>query len=188
MRRIEAITGPEAVAYMRDHDRRLHDAAGVLRVPPERVADSVRALRDAAGESSSAPPRPAANGSAAVDVDQLAAQAAELAGAKILTAAVTVADGDALLKLADRLKAKLGDAAIVLGSAGDGRVDLVASVAPSLVERGVKAGEIIKLAAAEVGGGGGGRDTMARAGGRDPDRLDDAIGAAQRAIESALSG
>ena len=110
------------------------------------------------------------------------------AGAKILTAAVTVADGDALLKLADRLKAKLGDAAIVLGRAGDGRVDLIASVAPSLVGRGVKAGEIIKLAAAEVGGGGGGRDTMARAGGRDPERLDDAISAAQRAIESALAG
>jgi alanyl-tRNA synthetase len=100
---------------------------------------------------------------------------------------VTVADGDALLKLADRLKAKLGDAAIVLGRAGDGRVDLIASVAPSLVGRGVKAGEIIKLAAAEVGGGGGGRDTMARAGGRDPERLADAISAAQRAIESALT-
>ena len=98
-----------------------------------------------------------------------------------------VADGDALLALADRLKAKLGDAAIVLGRAGDGRVDLVASVSPALVARGVKAGEIIKLAAAEVGGGGGGRDTMARAGGRDPSRLDAAISAAQRAIETALA-
>jgi alanyl-tRNA synthetase len=187
VRRIEAITGPAAVDYMRDHDRRLQDAAGVLRVPPERVADSVRELRDHVRELERAA-KAGGNGSAAVDVDQLAAQAAETAGAKILTAAVTVADGDALLKLADRLKAKLGDAAIVLGRAGDGRVDLVASVAPSLVGRGVKAGEIIKLAAAEVGGGGGGRDTMARAGGRDPERLDDAISAAQRAIESALAG
>ena len=186
VRRIEAITGPEAVAYMRDHDRRLHDAAGVLRVPPERVADSVRELREQLRELERAA-KAGANGSAGVDVDQLAAQAAETAGATILAAAVTVADGDALLKLADRLKAKLGDAAIVLGRAGDGRVDLIASVAPSLVGRGVKAGEIIKIAAAEVGGGGGGRDTMARAGGRDPERLEDAIVAAQRAIESALS-
>jgi alanyl-tRNA synthetase len=186
VRRIEAITGPEAVAYMRDHDRRLHDAAGVLRVPPERVADSVRALREQLRELERAA-KSVANGSGGVDVDQLAAQATEIAGALVLTAAVSVADGDALLALADRLKAKLGDAAIVLGRAGDGRVDLIASVAPSLVGRGVKAGEIIKLAAAEVGGGGGGRDTMARAGGRDPERLDDAIVVAQRAIESALS-
>ena len=139
VRRIEAITGPEAVAYMRDHDRQLHDAAGVLRVPPERVADSVRALREQLRELERAA-KAGANGSAGVDVDQLAAQAAETAGATILTAAVTVADGDALLKLADRLKAKLGDAAIVLGRAGDGRVDLIASVAPSLVGAGRQGG------------------------------------------------
>jgi alanyl-tRNA synthetase len=186
VRRIEAITGPEAVAYMRDHDRRLHNAASVLRVPPERVADSVRALREQLRELERTV-KAGTNGSAGVDVDQLAAKAAETAGATVLTAAVTVADGEALLKLADQLKAKLGDAAIVLGRAGDGRVDLIASVAASLVGRGVKAGEIIKVAAAEVGGGGGGRDTMARAGGRDPDRLEHAINAAQRAIESALT-
>ena len=106
----------------------------------------------------------------------------------MLTAAVEVADGQALLELVDRLKGKLGDAAIVLGSAGDGRVDLVASVAPALVERGVRAGEIIKIAAREVGGGGGGRDTLARAGGRDPEQLAAAISAARVAIEAALDG
>ena len=74
----------------------------------------------------------------------------------------------------------------LLGRAEEGRVDLVVSVAPALVARGVKAGVIVKLAAAEVGGGGGGRDTMARAGGRDPERLPEAISAAQAAIEAAL--
>jgi len=187
VRRIEAITGPEAVAFMRERERQLQDAAGVLRVPPERVVDSVRALREQLRELERSA-KGGGNGSAAtVDVDELVARAGDAGGAKVLTAAVAVADGDALLKLADRLKAKLGDAAIVLGRAGDGRVDLIASVSPALVGRGVKAGEIIKLAAAEVGGGGGGRDTMARAGGRDPARLDDAISAAQRAIESALT-
>ena len=88
----------------------------------------------------------------------------------------------------DRLKGKLGDAAIVLGSAGEGRVDLVASVAPALVQRGVRAGEIVKIAAREVGGGGGGRDTLARAGGRHPEQLPAAIGAARAAIEAALAG
>ena len=63
---------------------------------------------------------------------------------------------------------------------------LVASVAPELVERGGRAGAVVKAAAEVVGGGGGGRDTMAQAGGRDPERLDDAIAAARAAIESAL--
>jgi alanyl-tRNA synthetase len=111
-----------------------------------------------------------------------------LDGARVLIASVDVADGKALLGLADRLKAKLGDAAIVLGSPGDDHVDLVASVAPSLVSRGVRAGEVVKLAAAAVGGGGGGRDTLARAGGRDPAKLPAALDAAREAIESALAG
>ena len=106
----------------------------------------------------------------------------------MLAEAVAAPDGQALLEIVDRLKGKLGDAAIVLGSAGEGRVDLVASVAPALVQRGVRAGEIVKLAAQEVGGGGGGRDTLARAGGRDPDRLQEAIIAARTAIEAALDG
>ncbi len=105
----------------------------------------------------------------------------------MLTAAAEVPDGDALLALSDRLKGRLGDAAIVLGRAGKGKVDLVVSVAPALVARGVRAGQVIKLAAAEVGGGGGGRDTMARAGGRDPDRLPEALRAARAAIEAALT-
>jgi alanyl-tRNA synthetase len=63
----------------------------------------------------------------------------------------------------------------------------VASVAPSLVERGLRAGEIVKVAAAVTGGGGGGRDTLARAGGRDPDKLPEALAAAREAIEKALA-
>ena len=100
---------------------------------------------------------------------------------------VAAGEGDELLALADRLKGKLADAVIVLGSAGEDRVDLVASVAPSLVGRGLRAGQIVKLAAGAVGGGGGGRDTFARAGGRDVDKLPAAIEAARAAIEAALA-
>jgi alanyl-tRNA synthetase len=123
----------------------------------------------------------------AVDVDELAAGALTVRDAQVLVATVEVPDAQALLQVVDRLKGKLGDAAIVLGRPGDGRVDLVASVAPALVARGVKAGEIVKVAAEHVGGGGGGRDTLARAGGRDPDQLPAAIEAALNAIEAALS-
>ena len=106
----------------------------------------------------------------------------------MLTARAEVPDAKALLELADRLKGRLGDAAILLGAAADGRVHLVASVAPELVQRGVKAGAVVKVAAETVGGGGGGRDTMAQAGGRDPEKLDDAIAAGRAAIEAALAG
>ncbi|HWX52643.1 MAG TPA: DHHA1 domain-containing protein, partial [Solirubrobacteraceae bacterium] len=84
------------------------------------------------------------------------------------------------------LRGRLKDAAIVLGAAADGRAHLVVSVSPPLVERGLKAGAIVKLAAEVVGGGGGGRDTMAQAGGRDPEKLGDAIAAARAEIESVL--
>jgi alanyl-tRNA synthetase len=187
VRRIEAITGPEAVSFVRARDRELEQAAERLRVPAVRVAESVERLSDQVRQLERQVRRAtAANG--AVDVDGLVSSATQVDGASILTAIVPVADGQALLELADRLKGRLGDAAIVLGRADTERVDLVASVAPALVARGVRAGEIIKVAAAAVGGGGGGRDTLARAGGRDPDQLPAAISAAHAAIEAALAG
>jgi alanyl-tRNA synthetase len=187
VRRIEAITGPAAVVFMRERDRELGRAADTLRVPAERVAEAVVQISDRVRELERAARRsPAQNGS--LDIDELAAGAVRAGGANVLAAAVQASDGEALLQIVDRLKGKLGDAAIVLGSAGDGRVDLVASVAPSLVERGVRAGEIVKIAAQQVGGGGGGRDTLARAGGRDPEQLPAAISAARAAIEAALGG
>jgi alanyl-tRNA synthetase len=186
VRRIEAITGPEAVAMMRARDQELESAARQLRVPPERVVESVVQLRERVEELEREVKRGRAGADDGVDLDALAAGAKEIGGARVLTAVVTAADGDALLALADRLKAALGEAAIVLGRGGDGRVDLLASVAPALVARGVKAGTVIKAAAIQVGGGGGGRDTMARAGGRDPDKLPAAMQAAEAAIEAAL--
>ena len=95
----------------------------------------------------------------------------EVGGASVLAAAVEVADAKALLDVA---RPRQGPARATRRScsarAADGRVHLVASVAPELVERGVKAGAIVKAAAEVVGGGGGGRDTLAQAGGRDPER------------------
>ena len=76
----------------------------------------------------------------------------------------------------------------MLGTVVDGRVHLVAAVTPALVARGVKAGAIVKAAAQVAGGGGGGRDTMAQAGGKDPEALPDAIAAARAAIVAALAG
>ena len=131
---------------------------------------------------------PGEAGGGGVDMDALAAQAEEIDGAKVLTAIVEGLDAKALLDTVDRVKGRLGEAAILLGTAADGRVHLMASVAPELVTRGVKAGAVVKAAAQAVGGGGGGRDTMAQAGGRDPEKLGEAIEAARTAIRTALAG
>jgi alanyl-tRNA synthetase len=182
VRRIEAVTGPEAVTLLRSHDDLVRQAASALRTSPEQVPAKVADLQAQLKQAAKSGPT---NG--AVDVGALAGHAEEVAGARVLTSTVEVPDAKALLDAADRLKNSLGDAAIVLGAVTDGKVSLIASVAPSLVERGVKAGELVKVAAKIVGGGGGGRDTMAQAGGRDPEKLDDALAAARASIESTLA-
>jgi alanyl-tRNA synthetase len=187
VRRIEALSGPAAVELLRSHDTILAELAGELRTRPEEASGAVRALveerrrlereiKQGGGASSTGP-----------DAGEIAARAVEVSGVKVLAAVVEVADAKALLELTDRVKGKLGEAAILLGAAADGRVHLVASVAPELVGRGLKAGAIVKSAAEVVGGGGGGRDTMAQAGGRDPEKLDQAIAAGAAAIEAALT-
>jgi alanyl-tRNA synthetase len=192
VRRIEALTGPEAVALLRSHDRALAEIARVVRARPDDAADAVttlfserRELERRLKEAGSAAGGPA--GAAATDVDALAARAEDVAGARVLATAVQASDAKTLLEIADRVKGRLGsDAAVLLGTAVDGRVHLVASVAPALVERGVRAGMVVKAAAEAVGGGGGGRDTMAQAGGREPEKLPDAIAAGRAVIAVAL--
>jgi alanyl-tRNA synthetase len=185
VRRIEAVTGPVAVAIARQHGSALGAVAKALRVTPENVPAAVEDLRTRAKDLEKQLKQGASAGGA-VDEDALVAAAVPLNGGSFIATTVDGVTGQDLLDLADRLKAKLGDAAVVLGAVSEDKVDLVASVSPTLVERGVKAGEIVRAAAAEVGGGGGGKDTAARAGGRQVDRLPDAIRTARQAIEAAL--
>jgi alanyl-tRNA synthetase len=118
---------------------------------------------------------------------QLAGEAAERDGLRVVTARCDLPDRDQLLELSDRIKSALGDGAVVLGSATDGRPHLIASFTKSAVERGLSAAEVVKQAAAVIGGGGGGRDTMAQAGGKHPEKLDEALEAARLAIEAKLA-
>jgi alanyl-tRNA synthetase len=190
VRRIEAVTGPAASELLRERERLLEDASATLRTRPEDVPDAVRALANERRQLEKALKEGGTGGGGSgVDIDALAGRASELAGAHVLTTTVEVPDARALLDVVDRLKGRIAqDAAIVLGAAVDGRVHLVASVAPGLVERGLKAGTVVKAAAEVVGGGGGGRDTLAQAGGRDPAKLEEAIAAARAAILSVLEG
>ncbi|HEV2771034.1 MAG TPA: alanine--tRNA ligase, partial [Solirubrobacteraceae bacterium] len=186
VRRVEALTGPAGVALLRHHDRLLEQAAGAAR---SSVDDVPARMSDLQSQLKEARKRPAAGGDGAVEAGALAQRAEPVDGVPVLAEIVPGGDPKALLDLADRVKGRLGDAAVVLGTADDGppaRVHLVASVAPALVARGVRAGAVVKAAAQVAGGGGGGRDTMAQAGGRSPEKLPDAIAAARTAIEEAL--
>jgi alanyl-tRNA synthetase len=185
VRRIEALTGPPAVRLMRRHDELLNETASTLRVTAEAVPETVEGLRGRVRELERT--QREGSGPSGIDLEQLASSAEEQHGAKVLVASAPLTDASQLLDLADRLRGKLGDAVIVLAGSGEDRVDLVATVAPSLVARGLRANELISLAAAAVGGGGGGRDTVARAGGRDVARVPDALQAARDAIETALA-
>jgi len=183
VRRIEAITGPLGIELLRKHDRVLRDAAVALRTQPDAVAEVAAAAVKKRRELE----KQLAAGAAAAD-DKVT-DVVEIDGVKAVFEIRSVPSPKALPDLADRLKGQLGDpAVVVLGAPGEGRASLLVAVTPGAVERGVKAGAVVKVAAAAVGGGGGGRDNMAQAGGKDPEKLPDALAAARAEIERALAG
>ncbi|MCW3009708.1 MAG: alaS [Solirubrobacterales bacterium] len=183
VRRIEAVTGPVALELLRTEDALLRDAATALRTQPEGVPEAIaklqedlKRLRKSGGGAAAA-----ANGSAAM--------VTEANGATVVSQAFADVSPKDLPDIADRLKGQHGEAsAVIVGSSFEGKVGLVAAVSPALVQRGVKAGAVVKAAAQVAGGGGGGRDTLASAGGRDVAKLDEAIAAGRSAIVSALVG
>jgi alanyl-tRNA synthetase len=186
VRRIEMLSGPAAVALMREHDRTLEAVATRLQVTPVAVLDAVE-VREARRKQLESQMRKAA-AETNYDAAAIAATAVMLGGVPVLSARLDLDDHKALADAADRVKGKLGaDGVVVLASASDGRASMVVSVAPSVVARGVRAGEIAKVAAGVLGGGGGGRDTLAQAGGSEVAKVDEALAAAAAAIEAALS-
>jgi alanyl-tRNA synthetase len=183
VRRIEAVTGRAGGELFRERSRQLRDLAALLRVPEPEVVRAVERLSERVKELQKAPAKGPDRGAA----EELAAAAEEVGGLKVVVEAVAATDARALLELSDTVRQRLGDSAVVLGTAGDGRVNLVANFAPAAVERGLRADVVVRAAAQVVGGGGGGRDTMAQAGGRDPEKLPDALATARLEIERALS-
>ncbi len=169
IRRVEAITGENALALMQSLSGRLSDVAAMLKAPPEEVTqrivqvqDHVKALeRELANLKSKV---------AASQGDGLAMQAVDINGIHVLAATLDGADVATLRQTMDQLKAKLKTAAIVLAAVKDGKVSLIAGVTDNATSR-VKAGELVNFVAQQVGGKGGGRADMAQAGGTDPSGL-----------------
>jgi alanyl-tRNA synthetase len=183
VRRIEAVTGPAGVDLFRRRTEELREIASLLRVPEDQIAVAVRKLQDQVKELRKSGQGPSLDPDIA---NRLADSASEIEGIRVVVEPVEGVDQRGLTALADAVRQKLGDGAVVLGTAGEGKVLLVANFAPAAVDRGLKAGEVVKAAAQVAGGGGGGRDNMAQAGGRDPAKLPDALATARLAIERAL--
>ncbi len=185
VRRIEALTGPAAIDWYRQRRDQLAEAGSML----GSARDPLGAARRAAERLAELERRIEGlrRAEAGVEAGRLGGEGEEIAGVEVIVGEGPGADQRELLELADRIKQSAGDAAVVLGGVGDGKVALVASFTRAAVERGLSAADVIREAAAVVGGGGGGREDVAQAGGRDPSRLGEALETAREAIRRTLS-
>ena len=114
-------------------------------------------------------------------------QIKEISGTKLLAVKVEGVDMNGLRNLGDQLKEKLGEGVIVIASSQDGKVNLLAMATDGAMAKGAHAGNIIKQIAAIVGGGGGGRPNMAQAGGKLPEKIDEALAAVESVLTEQLS-
>jgi len=184
IRRVEAITGDNAVRYVQELEGRVNAAAAVLKAQPSeltqrigQVQDQVKALEK---ELSALKSKMASS-----QGDELAGQAIEVGGVHVLAATLDGADVKTLRETVDKLKDKLKSAAIVLASVDGGKVSLIAGVTAD-ASRKVKAGELVNFVAQQVGGKGGGRPDMAQAGGTEPANLPAALAGVKAWVEGQL--
>ena len=174
IRRIEAVTGDKAYAWVRERMNLLNEAAAFLETSPFELLSKTEMLENKRKELDK-------------ELDLLRAQSAqaefskklqniqEVAGVSVLSAILPNADADALRGLTDQFRQQHPSGVVVLGTVNHDKPMLIAAVTPDLIARGIKAGDLIKRVAAVVGGSGGGRADLAQAGGKDPDKLSEAL-------------
>ncbi|HGL6720263.1 alanine--tRNA ligase [Burkholderia contaminans] len=184
IRRVEAITGDNALRYVQELDARVNEAAAALKAQPSeltqriaQVQDQVKSLEKELGALKSK--------LASSQGDELAQQAVEIGGVYVLAATLDGADAKTLRETVDKLKDKLKNAAIVLAAVEGGKVSLIAGVTPDASKK-VKAGELVNFVAQQVGGKGGGRPDMAQAGGTEPANLPGALAGVKGWVEERL--
>ena len=173
IRRIEAVTGASALAYLNAAEEQLKEAANLIKGSRENLVDKLSAVLERNRQLEKQLEQLQAKAASAAG-DDLSASAVDIKGVKVLTARLDGQDGKALLALVDQLKNKLGRAVILLGGVYEDKVVLVAGVTKDLTGQ-LKAGDLMKQAAAAVGGKGGGRPDMAQGGGVDAAALDAAL-------------
>ena len=185
VRRIEAVTGTGAVAWAEQRESQLDAIAGAVKSSRDEAEDKVRQLVERVREQEKALAQLKSKMASQAGSD-LSAEAEDINGVKILTANLQGADSKALRDTMDQLKNKLGTAAIVLASEDGGKVRVVAGVTKDTTAK-IKAGDLVNVAAAEVGGKGGGRPDMAQAGGSQPDKIPAALEAAKSWLKQQLA-
>ena len=185
VRRIEALTGQGVFDYYRGVEKKLEEAARVVKATPdtlkERLEHMLTDMRALQSENESL------KGKAAREaLGDVMDKTVVVKGVKLLAADVADVDINGLRELGDQLKEKLGEGVVVLASAKDGRVNLIAMATQSAMEKGAHAGNLIKGIAGLVGGGGGGRPNMAQAGGKNPAGIAAALAEAAAVLEGQL--
>ena len=184
VRRIEAVTGAAAFAYLNGAEEQLKEAASLVKGSRDNLLDKLSAVLDRNRQLEKELEQLKAKAASAAGSD-LAGSAVEVKGVKTLGARIDGLDGKGLLALVDQLKNKLGSAVILLGGVQDDKIVLVAGVTQDLTAK-LKAGDLMKQAAAAVGGKGGGRPDMAQGGGVDAAALDAALALIVPFVEQGL--
>ncbi len=177
IRRVEAVCGDVALAWVQGVENVLHDAAGAFRAPVSELRGKIEQLLEQARTTERELAKLKSK-LAAGQGDGLAAKAVDVKGLKVLAASLDGADAKVLRETMDALKGRLKSAAIVLAAVSDGKVQLAAGVTPDAVGR-IRAGELVNFVAQQVGGKGGGKPDMAMAGGTDAAALPKALASVQ---------
>jgi alanyl-tRNA synthetase len=185
VRRIEALTGNGVLAYYKNLEDTLNEAAKLVKASPAELKEKLThlnaELKALHSENESLKSKLAQD-----SLGDVMDQVKEVKGVKLLAAQVTDVDMNGLRDLGDQLKEKLGEGVVLLASVINGKVSLLAMATQGAMDRGAHAGNLIKAAAAIVGGGGGGRPNMAQAGGKNPEKIPEAVAKAAEILEGQL--
>lgn len=186
VRRIEALTSKGLIRYYDNLEKKLNEAAKVLKATPDNLAEKIAHLT-AENKALHSEVESLKSKLAQDAMGDVMNQVQEIKGVKLLAASVDGVDMNGLRDLGDQLKEKLGDGVVVLASGNDGKVSLMVTATDAAMKQGAHAGNLIKAIAGLVGGGGGGRPNMAQAGGKNPAGIQEALKKAAEVLEGQLS-
>ena len=186
VRRIEALTSKGLIRYYDNLEKKLNEAAKVLKATPDNLAEKIAHLT-AENKALHSEVESLKSKLAQDAMGDVMDQVQEIKGVKLLAAEVDGVDMNGLCDLGDQLKEKLGEGVVVLASGNDGKVSLMVTATDAAMKQGAHAGNLVKAIAGLVGGGGGGRPNMAQAGGKNPAGIQEALKKAAEALEGQLS-